>query len=95
MMWVEKTMHLPCLVAQAAQRVAQRARGQHVQAVGGLVQDDVRRVVHQRARQRGLHALALAEALGAAVQQRRISSMSARSFGARRGGGAVMPCRRP
>jgi hypothetical protein len=61
---------LAVLVAQPAQGVAQRARGQHVQAVGRLVEDDVGRVVHQRARQRRLHALALAEAVGAPVQQR-------------------------
>ena len=57
------------LVAQASQRVAQRAGGQHVQAVGGFVQHDVGGVVHEGAGQCGLHAFALAEAFGAAVQQ--------------------------
>ena len=71
-------------VAQPAQRVAQRARGQHVEAVGRLVEHDVRRVVHQRARQRGLHALALAEAVGAAVEQRLHVEQLRQRLGARR-----------
>jgi hypothetical protein len=54
--------------AQPAQRLSQGAGGQHVQPVGGLVQHDVGGVVHEGAGQRRLHALALAEALGAAVQ---------------------------
>ena len=54
---------LAVLVAQLAQRLAQAANGLHVEAVGRLVEDDVRRVVNQRARERRLHALALAEAL--------------------------------
>ena len=60
-----------CGRAQPAQALAQRARGEHVEAVRRLVQDDVRRVVDKRPRQRGLHAFALAEALGAALQERR------------------------
>ena len=58
------------LVAQPPQRLAQRARGQHVEAIGRLVEHEVRRVVNDRARQRRLHALALREAFGAAVEQR-------------------------
>ena len=54
-------------IAQLAQQRAQRAHRHDVQAVGGLVEDEVARVVHQRARQRGLQALALREALGTPV----------------------------
>ena len=85
-MCVEKTMHLPCLVAQPAQRLAQRTRGQHVEAIGRLVEDQVRRVVNDRARQRRLHALALREAFGAAVEQRLHLEHVGQQFGARRGG---------
>ena len=53
---------------QVAHEGAQAARGHHVEAVGGFVEDHVFRIVHQRARDRGLDALALREPLGAAVE---------------------------
>jgi hypothetical protein len=57
----------PAFVAQVEQQLAHSPGGDHVQSVGGLVQQNVRRLVHNRARQRGLHALAEREALGAPV----------------------------
>jgi hypothetical protein len=86
--------HAAALFAQAAQEFAQAAGGHHVEAVGRLVEDDVLRVVHQGARDRGLGALALREALGLAVEdlvhvQRRASARCARDLA------SSMPCRRP
>jgi hypothetical protein len=55
--------------AQPAQALAQGAGGEHVEAVGGFVENDVGRVVDQGPRQRRLHPLALAEAFRAPVEQ--------------------------
>ena len=60
--------HAAAFLAQAQQETAQRARGHHVQAVGGFIEDDVARVVHQRTGDGGLGALALREAIGLAVE---------------------------
>ena len=90
-------MHLPPPSGVRSRRSAsrRRARGQHVEAVGRLVEHDVGRVVHQRARQRGLHALALAEAFGAAVEQRRSCRACAPGPAARASAASrSMPCRR-
>jgi hypothetical protein len=70
-------------VAQRAQDVAQRPGGHHVQPVGGFVEHDVGRVVHQRACERRLHPLALAEAVGAAVEQRLHVEQAAERLAAR------------
>ncbi len=60
--------HAAAFVAQLPQETAHGARGHHVQAVGGFVQDDVARVMHDGARDGGLGALALREAFGLAVE---------------------------
>ena len=66
MMWLENSTQRPSRL-QLSQEIAQAARGHDVEAVGRLVEHDVARIVHQRARDRGLDALALREALGAAI----------------------------
>src|SRR5690606_12739184 len=52
---------------QLLQEFAHGAGGHHVEAVGGLVEDHVLRVVYQRAGDGGLGALALREAFGLAL----------------------------
>ena len=64
---VAREDHAAALVAQVPQQGAHRPDGHHVEAVGGLVQQHVGRVVHQRAGDADLHPLALREAGGAAV----------------------------
>jgi hypothetical protein len=73
MMWVEKTMHLAPPSGERSQRRLSRkgARREDVEAVGRLVENDVGGVVDESAHERGLHPLALAEAGGAPVEQRR------------------------
>ena len=75
---VAREEHALAGVAQAPDHVAQAARGHHVEPVGGLVEDHVGRVVHERARDRDLHALALREAVGAPVEERRRGRAAAR-----------------
>ncbi len=54
-------------LAQRSEQAAQGAHRHDIQPVGGLVQHQVARPVHERAGERGLDALPLREALGAAV----------------------------
>ena len=58
-------------VALAAHEVAQEARGQHVEADGGLVEHEHRRVVQHGARHGEPLALARRERLAAPVEERR------------------------
>ena len=67
---VAREEHALAGLAQAPHRLAQAPRRHHVQPVGGLVEDHVGRVVHQRAGDGDLHALALGKAVGAAVEER-------------------------
>ncbi len=69
MMCDEMTMHLPC-IAQMQQQPAQRARRDNVESVGRLVENQVMRVMDQRACERDLQSLAGREAFDATFQQR-------------------------
>jgi hypothetical protein len=77
--------HAAALGAQLPAGSRAWPRGHHVEAVGGLVQDHVARVVHQGARDRGLGALALREAFALPVQHvLHVERLDQRLAGARR-----------
>ncbi len=67
---VRREEQAPARAAQRAKLVAQRAHAHDVEAVGRLVEQDRRRIVHERARDRDLHALALRESLRAPIGER-------------------------
>ena len=54
-----REQHATALVAKSPNDRAHGARAHHVEAVGGFVEQDVLRVVHERASQRHLRALAM------------------------------------
>ena len=64
----ENKTQRPCAF-KVQQHLAQIADRHHVEPVGRLVEHDIAGVVHQRARQRHLDALALRESLGAAFDE--------------------------
>ena len=57
-------------VAQLHQQLAQSAHGHHVETVGGLIEQHIFRLVHQRARQCGLELLSLRKSFRQAVGER-------------------------
>ena len=69
MTWLEKSTQRPSS-RKSADDGAHGARAHHVEAVGGFVEQDVLRVVHERARQRHLRALAMREAGRAPIRDR-------------------------
>ena len=99
--WLDSSTQRPC-AAQLAQPVAQVPRRHHVEAVRRLVEQEMLRVVDERARERDLRALALREALRLAVRDRaelepldqRVDARRERALRRGRAGGRSTRCSR-
>lgn len=66
---VARQQDAAALGAQPPQEVAHGAAGRHIEPVGGLVEHDIVRPVHQGAAERDLHLLAAGKALGPPVNE--------------------------
>ena len=95
MTWLENSTQRPSRLQPPHDR-AHGARAHHVEAVGRLVEQHVLRVVHQRAGERHLGALAVREARRAPIGDRR-SCRAARAAPscAARSAVPLMPCSSP
>src|SRR5438105_9702860 len=82
-------------VTQAAQKIAQTPDAHDIESVGRLVEQNRRRIVHQRTCNGDLHPLPLRKAVGAAVGERGEAELRQQSFDPRVESGATKAVQAP